>query len=461
MSDLPAGWTRVAIEDVFDQLSDGRTLHQGWSPRCEKFPSASDEDWGVLKTTAIQPGVFHPEHNKALPPHLSPRPLIEVEAGDLLITCAGPRARCGIACLVTITRPRLMMSGKMYRFRVPNLYIDPRYVALYLQSAEAWAAIDRMKTGGSDSGLNLTHDRFRQLRIPIAPRAEQQRIVAAIEEQVSRLDAGVEALRRTQVRLETLTKAILVAAVPEHAPKGWECPTVADVGTVSLGRQRSPRFHVGPNMRPYLRVANVFEDRIDTSDVMSMHFSDDEFARFRLVDGDVLLNEGQSPHLIGRPAIYRGDPPAVAFTNSLIQFRAGPSVLPEWALLVFRRHLHAKRFMRESQITTNIAHLSAGRFKRIEFPVPPIDEQHRIIREVEEQLDGIKRSQEVIRVQTARASTLWSSVLDAAFSGMLVSQDYDDEPASVLLDRITAERASFNGHKLAKARSQRRRKVTT
>lgn len=69
----------------------------------------------------------------------------------------------------------------------------------------------------------------------------------------------------------------------------------------------------------------------------------------------MLLNEGQTPELLGRPAMYRGEPPGVAFTDSLIRFNAGERVDPEFALLVFRRHMRAGRFKRESRITTNIA----------------------------------------------------------------------------------------------------------
>ena len=57
-------------------------------------------------------------------------------------------------------------------------------------------------------------------------------------------------------------------------PPGWIMSTVGQVGEVSLGRQRAPKYHHGEGMRPYLRVANVFEDRIDTTDVMQMTFSD-------------------------------------------------------------------------------------------------------------------------------------------------------------------------------------------
>jgi type I restriction enzyme S subunit len=218
---LPSGWAAVAIEDIFAPLDDGRTLHQGWSPQCEKTPSLSNEEWGVLKTTSIQPGTFLPEHNKLLPKGLTPRSQIEVKSGDVLITCAGPRSRCGIACLVRNTRPCLMMSGKMYRFRVPEEQVDPRFVEAYLQTTTARDEIDLMKTGGSDSGLNLTHNRFRTLHIPLAPLNEQRRIVEAYEELLSDLDAGIAALERVRAKLKLYRASILKAAVEGALTAEW------------------------------------------------------------------------------------------------------------------------------------------------------------------------------------------------------------------------------------------------
>lgn len=142
-------------------------------------------------------------------------------------------------------------------------------------------------------------------------------------------------------------------------------------------------------MRPYLRVANVFEDRIDLRDVKQMNFDPTEFEQYRLHEGDVLLNEGQTPELLGRPAIYRGLPQDVCFTNSLIRFQANRDVDPRWALIVFRHHMHSGRFARESRITTNIAHLSIGRLRGVEFPVPPIEEQRRIVDILEDQLSRL------------------------------------------------------------------------
>jgi type I restriction enzyme S subunit len=340
----------------------------------------------------------------------------------------------------------LVFCDHFIRMRIADDLAHPHYLAALSNSSLIRRQIEQslVSTAGQNT---INQSRLRSVLIPLPPRVEQERIVAAIEQQLSRIDAGVAALQSARTRVLSLVKAVLLAAVPDEPPPDWTTVTVGEAGEVRLGRQRSPRFHRGPHMRPYLRVANVFEDRIDTSDVMTMHFSDEEFAQYRLEPGDILLNEGQSPHLLGRPAMYRGDPPNVAFTNSLLRFRANTGVLPEWALLVFRRHLHAKRFMRESQITTNIAHLSAGRFKNIEFPIPSVDEQRRILTSVDERLSVLAAMLITLDQQRVRATTIRSAILAAAFSGRLVPQDPSDEPASVLLERIASERAASNGHR--------------
>ena len=253
---LPTGWTTERIEHLFAPLEDGRTLHQGWSPQCEKEPSPAEDVWGVLKTTSIQAGEFQPEYNKRLPDTLEPRPLIEVKEGDILITCAGPRSRCGVACLVRRTRKRLMMSGKMYRFRVDPKRNDGRYVEAFLLTEQARQAIDKMKTGGSDSGLNLTHARFRQLLVPVAPLPEQRRIVAEIEKQFTRLEAGAAALRRVQANLQRYRAAVLKAACEGHlVPPEAETRKKFETGEQLLQRILKQRRENWAGKRQYVEPA--------------------------------------------------------------------------------------------------------------------------------------------------------------------------------------------------------------
>jgi type I restriction enzyme S subunit len=122
----------------------------------------------------------------------------------------------------------------------------------------------------------------------------------------------------------------------------------------------------------------VFDGFIDESDVLSMHFSDSEFEKYRLLPGDVLLNEGQSRHLVGRSAIVdklNGD---YAFQNTLIRFRAR-EVEPEYAHAFFQYCLYSGKFAKIASQTTSIAHLGASKFAKLLVPVLPVDKRQEII----------------------------------------------------------------------------------
>jgi type I restriction enzyme, S subunit len=204
-------------------------------------------------------------------------------------------------------------------------------------------------------------------------------------------------------------------------PTGWTWAKVRDVGQVKLGRQRSPEHHSGKHMRPYLRVANVYDARIDLSDVMEMNFTPEEYETFRLQPGDVLLNEGQSLEWVGRAAIYRGEPKGACFQNTLIRFRAGPRVLPEFALLVFRHYVYSQRFRQIARWTTNIAHLGSDRFAEVEFPVPPLRDQERIVACTDEQFTRLDAGVAALERLRAHLRRYRAALLKAAVEGGLSS----------------------------------------
>lgn len=278
----------------------------------------------------------------------------------------------------------------------------------------------------------------------LPPVPEQRRIVEALETHFTRLDAAVATLERARANLKRYRAAVLQAAIDGElsgGSKGWRTVTVADAGDVLLGRQRAPQYLTGRFNRPYLRVANVKDDSLDLTDLNEMDFDAAHFAKYRLEPGDVLVSEGQSPELVGQSAIYRGGVDGLCFQKTLHRFRAKPNVCaPEFAQIVFRAHVRSGTFQKYASITTNIAHLVLRRFKTVPFPLPPRDEQDRIVERFAAIDSTIERVDRDIAVQHARAVRLRQSLLVLTFSGGLVPQDPRDEPASVLLDRIRAGR---------------------
>jgi restriction endonuclease S subunit len=407
-------WPVVALDDV--AASEPRAITDG--PFGSNLASRHYTEVGprVVRLQNIGDGRFVDARAHISQEHFDSLRAHEVQGGDLLVASLGevlPRA-----CLAPDWLGPAIVKADCIRVRLSDA-VDPRWVLYALQrpAVRRWAEEHRHGVGRPRLGLKT----IRAIPLPLPPLDEQRRIVDLLEDHLSRLDAASNYLAVGKRRLDVMVSSVLLDLIPDQSayPDSWKRATVAEAGTIGLGRQRHPDWHTGPNMRPYLRVANVFEDRLDTSDVMEMHWPEDTFARFKLRPGDVLLNEGQTPDLLGRPAIYRGDPPETAFTNSLIRFKANHDVLPEFALLVFRRHMRAGRFKRASRITTNIAHLSAARLKPIEFPIPPIQEQERIVGVAAERLDAVKRLDAELAVASGYQSNLRRSLLAAAFSGRL------------------------------------------
>ena len=171
-----------------------------------------------------------------------------------------------------------------------------------------------------------------------------------------------------------------------NLPTGWARPVLTDVAEVRLGRQRSPKNHVGDHMRPYIRAANVTWAGLDLADVLEMNFTDAEMQIYRLERGDIVLSEASgSPSGVGKPAMWNGELTECAFQNTLIRVRPFGAD-PHYLLLYFRAQALLGKFIPEAR-GVGINHLGRGRLAGWRVPVPPLHEQHRIVERARELLD--------------------------------------------------------------------------
>jgi len=176
-------------------------------------------------------------------------------------------------------------------------------------------------------------------------------------------------------------------------PEAWEVCPVRQKGEVVTGKALAVN---GPGrQRPYLRTKNVFDGRINIDDVLTMPMTDEQFAQFRVRQGDVLLNEGQSLELVGRCAMYQEEYPELcAIQNQLIRFRARAAVSGAFASYLFRHCQQTGVFARIALQTTSIAHLGGSRFGRLLLAWPKSEIEQRAIAEVLGDMDALLGSLE-------------------------------------------------------------------
>ncbi|MFB8130746.1 restriction endonuclease subunit S [Streptomyces mirabilis] len=182
-----------------------------------------------------------------------------------------------------------------------------------------------------------------------------------------------------------------------------------------MGKQLSPASRTGAGQWSYLRVANVYEGRIDYSDVNSMAFSAAERETYGLLPGDILLNEGQENlMMVGRSALYDGAPGEFCFQNTLIRFRPGPAVVPEFAQAVFV-WWRANAVFAGIAEKTSISHLGGSRFGALPFPLIPVATQRRIVEVIDSAAEmerGIEAS--ISKIRNVRRGALMASMAAVA-----------------------------------------------
>jgi type I restriction enzyme, S subunit len=159
----------------------------GWSPKCEGF-SRSGESWGVLKVSAVSWNKFMPEENKQLLPGVSPPESAQVRAGDFLISRANTSDLVA-KCVVVNEQPRnLILSDKIVRLRIAA-ECNKHFLSLVNNHAEhARSYYARKASGTSLSMKNVSRAVIYYLPIALPPLAEQNRIVARVNELMSLCD---------------------------------------------------------------------------------------------------------------------------------------------------------------------------------------------------------------------------------------------------------------------------------
>lgn len=437
MSELPQGWNMSRFGDICG------ASQYGWTTKAVSQGSVK-----YLRTTDISKRKIDWDSVPYCQENPSDIEKYQIQKNDILISRSGS---VGFSALIRDISSSTVFASYLIRF-LPSKKIEPRYVAHFLRSPKYWQQISNASTGIALANVNAK--KLAEFKVPVAPLNEQKRIADKLDVLLMRVDACRERLERIPLILKRFRQAVLTEATSGRLTDDWreqrgtqlvkwETTVLGSIGSVTGGLIKNTKRLAFTLRKPYLRVANVYANRLELDDIAEIGLTEAEFQKTLLLKGDLLIVEGNgSLDQIGRAAIWNEHISDCVHQNHLIRWRSNGNMLPKFALFWLLSPEGRASLVELASTTTGLYNLSISKIASIPVRVPPLDEQHEIVHCVENLFAYADRLEAHYQAACTQIERLTPALLAKAFRGELVPQDPNDEPASALLERIRADRAA-------------------
>lgn len=354
--------------------------------------------------------------------------------GDLVVTkSSGSSLHIGKTSIVTkeIEALNCCYSNFMQRLRVTQNAV-PRFVWYVLNGELGRKQFDYYSS--TTTGLaNLNGSIIGNVGIAVPPFDEQRAIVRLLDRETARIDALIAKKRRQIELLHEKRTALISHAVTKgldpnapmkdsgidglgDVPKHWQTPPLYARFSVELGKMLDAKQITGQCLLPYVRNVDVQWDNVNVAELPEMDIAPDEYTRYTLKEGDLLVCEGGE---VGRTAIWRGELPVCAFQKAIHRLRPLSSRdLPRFFYYVMHATASAGVFVAYGNPNT-IPHLTAEKLRVYRFAFPPTAEQRAIVSFLDRKSGKIDMLVEKVSLSIDRLREYRTAVISAAVTGKI------------------------------------------
>ncbi|TAK05949.1 restriction endonuclease subunit S [bacterium] len=429
LRDVPAHWTPQKVKFCFS-IQLGKMLQ----------PEALNEhDFEVnyLKVQHVQWNDIRVDDLPTMWVSKSDLEKYSIADGDLLVCEGGDVGRAAIVRQVaggTIIQNALHRVRSKYENDLGFL----KYVLAHAAS-QGWFEILCNRA----TIAHFTGEKFGALGVALPPPSEQYAIASFLDAQTAKLDILVarkqELIEKLKEKRGALISQTVTRGLPPEAaraaglnprptlkpsgiewlgdiPVSWGTPPLYTRYHMELGKMLDESRISGTHLVPYLRNIDVQWDSINTLDLPEMDIRKEEYSRYTLKPGDLLVCEGGE---VGRAAIFQSSSPVIGFQKALHRLRPiNPAEWPRFMFYVFYWASHLGFFLAEGNPNT-IAHLTGENLRRYRFPKPPFLEQRAIADYLDRETAKIDRMIEKVEAAIEKLHEYRTALITAAVTGKI------------------------------------------
>ena len=447
---FPSCWMVEAAHFAFNEVRDGT----------HNSPKVVEEGFRLITSKNLKPVGIDFSNTKIISEedYYEIKKRSEVKTGDVLFSMIGT---IGNVAIVGLNTEFAIKNVGLFRTQ-PKL-LDPEFSMYWLKSQTFQKYLEQLKRGGNQKFVSLGV--LRCSPVPLPPLAEQKEIATRLDKLLTQVDTLKTRLDAIPTLLKRFRQSVLAAAVSGKLTEDWRKTTELIDWTAGNLSDFVYKPNYGTSSKsqkegdvPVLRMGNLQNGKLDwtnlvyTSDVV-------EIEKYKLYKGDVLFNRTNSPELVGKTSIFRGEKEAI-FAGYLIRIQCKDELNPEF----LNYHLNsssAKQYC-YSVKSDGVSQSNINAKKLVAYPIntPPLEEQTKIVTRVETLFTFADKIEQQVTQAQNRINNLTQSILAKAFRGELTADWRKQYPelirgensAEALLARIKTER-----EKLAKKPKHKRR----
>lgn len=325
---------------------------------------------------------------------------------------------------------------------------NSKFIFYFFRSIENELA--QLGTGSTFQAISKSQ--ISNLQISLPPLNEQHRIVAKLEELFTRLDVSVAELKKAKAQIKRYRQSVLKSAfegklknefIKEEVVYDREYVKLKDVSEITSSKRIFRHEYVASGV-PFYRTKEIKELSEGKTLSVDLFISGERYdeikSRFQVPKkGDVLLS---AVGTIGISYVIKNDNPFYFKDGNIMWFRNLNGIVSSYLSFGLTNFIRNKKGAKISGSAYNA--LTIETMKDFDFPLPSFEEQKQIVSEIERHFSVADAIEKIINQSLKQAERLRQSILKDAFSGKLVPQDPNDEPAEKLLERIKAEREKTN-----------------